>query len=185
MTDTANFENKLLQQFAAGEPGAFATIYKQFYQRIYYFAKTFLPDKQDAEDITADTFVKLWNHRSNFDNINSIGSFLHVTARNSCYDFLRHLKVKTDKQADLLRQIELHDQPELQYTKDELLILVQKEVKNLSDKLRQIYYLSYNEGLSPAQIAESLKLSVQTVSNQKTSLLKILKRALAHATSLF
>ena len=43
--------------------------------------------------------------------------------------------------------------------------------------------MSFNEGLTPAQIAETLKLSVQTVSNQKTALLKILKRELASNAS--
>lgn len=185
MTDTAHYETELLQRLASGDSNAFTSLYKQHYQRIYYFAKSFLPDKEDAEDITADTFIKLWNHRDKFNSINSLRSFLHVTTRNSCYDFLRHLKVKSEKQAELIKEMDILYSPEFQQTKDELLKLVQKEVTNLSAKMRQIFYLSYQEGLTPAEIAESLKLSVQTISNQKTSLIKILRRALTHATSLF
>ena len=159
MTDTANCEFDLLNRLAAGEPEAFTRLYKQYYQRIYYFAKTFLTDKQDAEDITADSFVKLWNRRDSFDSIGAINSFLHITTRNSCFDFLRHNKVKVEKQAALIKQMELQDGSELQHTKDELLKLVQKEVKNLSSRLQQIFDLSYNEGLTPLQIAEALKLS--------------------------
>ena len=183
MTDTAIYQNDLLHRLATGDPNAFTSLYKQHFQRIYSFAKSYVADKQDAEDITADTFIKLWNHRDSFQNVNALISFLHVTTRNSCFDLLRHQKVKSEKQSELISRLELQVHPHLQQTKEELMKLVKDEVNKLSSKMRQIYSLSYNEGLTPAEIAESLKLSVQTISNQKTALLKTLKRALAQATS--
>ena len=183
MMDTAYCENDLLNRLASGDADAFTTVYRQHYQRVYYYAKTFLPDKHDAEDITADTFIKLWNRRDSFKSISGISSFLHITARNSCYDFLRHHKVVAEKQADIIRQIELHSGSDLFRTKEELIRLVEKQVDKLSARMKQIFYLSFNEGLPPAQIAETLKVSVQTVSNQKTTLLKILKRELSHNAS--
>jgi RNA polymerase sigma-70 factor (ECF subfamily) len=186
MTETAHRENELLHRLATGDPDAFTIVYRQYYQRIYYFAKTFLPDKEDAEDITADTFIKLWNRRDSFHTMSSISSFLHVTTRNSCFDFLRHIKVKSEKQAELIRQMELHHHSNLHETKEELLKLVQKEVEKMSNKMKEIFHLSYNEGLTPAEIAENLQLSVQTISNQKTTVLKSLKKALTqHTTLLF
>jgi RNA polymerase sigma-70 factor (family 1) len=183
MMDTAYSENDLLNRLASGDADAFTTVYRQHYQRVYYYAKTFLPDKHDAEDITADTFIKLWNRRDSFKSISGINSFLHITARNSCYDFLRHNKVVAEKQADIIRQIELQSGSDLFRTKEELIRRVEKQVDKLSARMKQIFYLSFNEGLTPAQIAESLKVSVQTVSNQKTTLLKILKRELSHNAS--
>lgn len=183
MNDTASQENDLLHRLSNGDPQAFTSLYKQYYQRIYYFAKTYVTDKQDAEDITADTFIKLWNHRDSFQHINALKSFLHVTTRNSCFDLLRHQKVKSEKQEELISRLDLQFQPELQQTREELMQLIKAEVNKLSSKMKQIYALSYNEELTPAEIAESLKLSVQTISNQKTALIKTLKRALAHATS--
>lgn len=183
MTNTANCEFDLLNRLASGEAEAFTSLYRHYYQRIYYYAKTFLPDKNDAEDITADTFIKLWNRRDSFQSINSITSFLHITARNSCFDYLRHHKIIAEKQADIIKQIELQSDADLYRTKEELLKLVEKEVNKLSARMKQIFYMSFNEGLTPAQIAETLKLSVQTVSNQKTALLKILKRELASNAS--
>jgi RNA polymerase sigma-70 factor (family 1) len=183
MMNTVNCEFDLLNRLASGEAEAFTTLYRQYYQRIYYYAKTFLPDKNDAEDITADTFVKLWNRRDSFQNINAINSFLHITARNSCFDYLRHHRIIAEKQADIIKQIELQSDSDLYCTKEELLKLVEKEVNKLSARMKQIFYLSFNEGLTPAQIAETLKLSVQTVSNQKTTLLKMLKRELTQNAS--
>lgn len=183
MNDTATNEIDVLRRLSNGDPEAFTLLYKQYHQRIYYFAKTYVTDRQDAEDITADTFIKLWNHRDGFNNVNSLKSFLHVTTRNSCFDLLRHQKVKSEKQEELINRLDLQFHPELQQTKDELMKMIKDEVDKLSSKMKQIYSLSYNEGLTPAEIADSLKLSVQTISNQKTALIKTLKRALAHATS--
>jgi RNA polymerase sigma-70 factor (ECF subfamily) len=184
MTDIAYRETELLNQLALGDSSAFTIVYKQYYQRIFYYANNFLPDKQDAEDITADTFVKLWNRRAYFQSLPAINSFLHITARNSCLDFLRHNKVKAEKQEELIRQIELLDRSHLQQTRDELLKLVQKEVSKMSARMKQIYHLSYDEGLSPAEIAEQLNISVQTVSNQKTTVIKNLKKVLGHRISM-
>lgn len=184
MNDTAHhYNDELMQRLSSGDPDAFTLLYKQHYQRIYRFAKLYLADRQDAEDITAETFIKLWNHRNSFRNINALKSFLHITTRNSCFDLVRHQKVMSEKQAEIISQLDVQIQPDLQQTKDELLKLVKNEVDKLSSKMRRIYSLSYNEGLTPAQIAAALNLSVQTISNQKTALLKMLKRALAQATS--
>jgi len=56
---------------------------------LYYFAKRFVLDRQDAEDIVAESFIKLWRLRENFDNPQSIKAFLFITTRNGCLDFLR------------------------------------------------------------------------------------------------
>lgn len=184
MTDTAYRENELLNRLAAGEQDAFTTVYNHYYQRIYFYAQHFLNDKEDAEDITADTFVKLWNRRDSFVTMSAINAFLHITTRNSCFDLLRHRKVKTEKQAELVREIELHEFSTLHETREELLKLVQKEVEKMSGRLQEIYHLSYNEGLSPSEIAKNLHVSVQTVSNQKTSVIKTLKRVLVHHISI-
>lgn len=54
----------------------------------------------------------------------------------------------------------------------------------MSAKMKEIFHLSYHEGLSPSEIAENLQVSVQTVSNQKTSVLNTLRKALAQHSSL-
>ena len=184
MTDTAYRESEILHRLASGDPDAFTLVYKQYYKRIYYFAKTFLPDREDAEDITADTFVKLWDRRDSFHTMGALSSFLHITVRNRCFDFLRHCRVKAEKQADLIAQLQPHEHSPLHETREELLTLVQQEVTKMSAKMKEIFHLSYHEGLSPSEIAENLQVSVQTVSNQKTSVLNTLRKALAQHSSL-
>lgn len=175
---------ELLTQLADGDADAFTRIYKQHYERIYNFVKIFLPETKDAEDITADTFIKLWNRRQHFKSANDITAFLHVTSRNACFDMLRHKRTKLEKQAEIIALIETNHASSVHEIREELMILIHNEVEKMSARMKQIYDLSYHQGLTPAQIAEKLKTSVQTVSNQKTALIKTLKQAFAHHSSL-
>src|SRR5882724_3972264 len=72
-----------------GNREAFNGIYNSHYASLYYFAKSFVNERQDAEDIVAESFIKFWRLRENFDNPQSIKAFLFITTRNRCLDFLR------------------------------------------------------------------------------------------------
>jgi len=154
-------------------------LYKEFYYKVYQYAKKWLPDYQDAEDLTADTFAKLWDRRRQFETLDSVGAFLHVSVRNACLDVLRHRHVQDQKQAELLHKFssDAEDDFTLQEIREEFLKMIYAEVEKMPDRMKSIFLLSYAEGLKPAEIAKRLGLSVQTVSNQKTNALSLLRLA--------
>ncbi|MHA4806818.1 RNA polymerase sigma-70 factor [Flavitalea flava] len=172
-------EEELILRFRGGDPEAFTLIYQKFYSRMYHFARRYVMDRQDAEDITADTFVKLWRQKATFPTEDAISAFLHVTTRNACFDFLRHTRVKTAKHQELLQLLEESKEAGfgLEEIREQLMKMIYAKVETFPQKIKEIFYLSYVEGLKPAEIAEQLNLSVQTVSNQKSSALKLLKLA--------
>lgn len=172
-------ETQLLQRLAAGSETSFAELYHHFYQRVIYFARRYVPEA-DAQDITAETFVQLWKKRADFRSVKEIGSFLFVATRNRCYDLLKYRKVRQDHEQEL---IELMDQADagdffLEQLRIELLQLIGAEVRKLPEKMREVFLLSFQEGLKPAQIAEKLQITVKTVSNQKLTALKLLRTAM-------
>lgn len=181
-----NTEQELLDSFSAGEEQAFSTVYTQFYERIYYFAKRYLDSGPDAEDLTADTFVKLWSRRSTFCSLESISIFLYTAARNNCIDFIRHAKMKQSRKDQLLEVLKAQEPRDftLEMIRMELMKLIYAEVEKLPGKMREIFQLSYKEGLKPSEIASRLKLSVQTVSNQKTTAIKLIRIALSEKSIL-
>jgi len=182
-----NTEQELLDGFASGEEQAFSTVYAQFYERIYYFTKRYLDSGPDAEDLTADTFVKLWNRRGTFKSLESISIFLYTAARNNCIDFIRHAKMKQSRKDQLLQVITVEEPRDftLEMIRLELMKLIYAEVEKLPCKMREIFQLSYREGLKPSEIASRLQLSVQTVSNQKTTAIKLIRMALSEKSILF
>lgn len=68
----------------------------QTYQhRIYGFAVYFLGDRVEAQDVTQEVFLRLWQHRNDVDEARLLGWLLRVT-RNACVDALRRRKARTN-----------------------------------------------------------------------------------------
>lgn len=172
-------ETELIRHFVSGDDSAFTKIYNKYYFAVYQHALRWLADRQDAEDITADTFVKLWNNRSRFSSQDEISGFLHVTTRNACYDFLKHANVVSRKQGDLIQWYESGEKADENASEiwEEFAKVVYSKVDKMPKRMREIFLLSYEQGLKPAEIAEKLNLSVQTVSNQKYAAINLLKVA--------
>lgn len=183
-------EDAIIYLFQQGEENAFATIYKLQYPAIYYYARHFVPDAQDARDITTETFVKLWKLRANFDNIHKISTFLHITTRNACIDVLRHKKWKAGKQQQLIQllmeddeaMIARNNSPMAAATRfvhglaeGELLNRIYAAIEKLPPQRKAIFKMSFLEGMKNGEIAGHLQISVQTVLNQKTIALKYLR----------
>jgi RNA polymerase sigma-70 factor (family 1) len=170
----------LISQFKEGNSGAFKVIYDLFAPGIYYFARRFVDDRIIAEDITSDTFIKLFLLHTNFDSLPNIRAFLNITTRNSCLNYLRDQKIKNRQNADLsylLSQEEDLGFPEDQY-QAELLQRIHHEIENLPRKCRRVFKLAFVEGLSNDEIANLLHINSQSVRNQKARALKILRLAL-------
>jgi len=53
----------LIVKFNQGDTEAFTVLYTRYYYTLYNFVKRFIPDREDAEDLTAEVFVKLWKLR--------------------------------------------------------------------------------------------------------------------------
>lgn len=186
MTDNLYTDDGLLTLFAEGDQDAFATLYHRFYQRVLHFSRRYTGEAE-AQDITADTFVQLWRKRADFSHIKAVSSFLFITARNRCYDLIRHKLVKSRYEDELIAMMEdrYHNDFFLTQVKMELAGLVRHEIEKLPEGMRKIVILSFREGLKPAEIAQKLNISVKTVSNQKLSAIKLLKSAIGeHAGAL-
>lgn len=173
-------DNDLIFQFNHGDTQAFTAIYNSYYLTLYNFVKKFIPEKEDAEDITADIFVKLWRMHTRFDSIKNIEAFLYITGRNACLDFLRHLQRQGERQKELLHVL-MQQPPEGVLQEDlkaEVLKSILKEIEKLPRSCRNVFKMSYLDGLSNSQIAESLRINNQSVRNHKQRAIKLLRIAL-------
>jgi RNA polymerase sigma-70 factor (ECF subfamily) len=167
----------LLQQFLAGSEEAFTTIYKLLYQRVFWSAKKYVDTTADAQDLTAETFVQLLQHNRSFTSLDGIAAFLHVTVRNKCFNLLKHKQVKAAHHPELLRLLEEQGANDFfeERVQIELMRKIYAEVDKLPARMKEIFLLSYREGLKPAQIAEQLEIKVQTVINQRVNAVKLLQ----------
>ncbi|GGH61384.1 RNA polymerase sigma-70 factor (ECF subfamily) [Filimonas zeae] len=170
----------VMQRFREGNEEAFTLIYKQLYQRVYLYARKYLEAMEDAGDVTAESFLQLLQGNRNFTSLDGVAAFLHVTVRNRCINLLKHRQMKNNHHAAILKTLEEEDPADLLEDKIrvELLHKIYAEVDKLPERMREIFLLSYLEGLKPAQIAERLQIKPQTVINQRVTALKLLQQML-------
>jgi len=166
--------------FQRGSEAGFNYCFRQFYAALCYFASRMIKDQQTAEDIVEESFIKLWDRHAGFTTIKSIKSFLYRTTRNSCLNHLKRIKIIHKQKKTFSDFGETAEEFVLnEMIRTEVLLEIRKAIENLPPKCSQICRLSYIEGLSNEEIAGRLLLSVNTVKNQKTKGINLLKLSLS------
>jgi RNA polymerase sigma-70 factor (family 1) len=174
----------IIAGFQQGSKDAFAAVYNMHYSRLYGFIKKLVDDKEEAQDITAETFVKLWKLHARFNTQDNIKAFLYITARNACMDFLRYRQRQTTNRQEFGYVLLQQEENTPTSSNDEIKTLVLKqihsEIENLPPQCKRIFKMAWLEGRKNAEIAEKLELTEQTIRNQKARAVKILRLALAN-----
>src|ERR1700750_3226025 len=75
--------------FKQGQRTAFNYVFDHYYQALRFFANRLVQDTFAAEDITQETFIKLWEKHTGFHSPQAIKSFLYITTRNACFNFIK------------------------------------------------------------------------------------------------
>jgi RNA polymerase sigma factor (sigma-70 family) len=180
-----SMNGELRNLFNSGNKTAFTIVYNKLYPNIYYFAKRFV-NSEDAADMTAEAFLKLWNMEKGFKSLKSIKVFLQVTVRNASLNYIRNAKVSDSRlmeMAYLSENIEM-DSFQNEETMADLVRRIYIEIENLPLPIKKVLKMSYLEGMKDKKIAEFLKISITTVYNQKSKALNILRLALLQSSLL-
>jgi len=180
-------DNDLILRFNQGDFRAFTDIYDRYYLTIYRFVRKFIPEREEAEDIMADTFVKLWRLHANFEFEYNIKAFLYVTSRNACFDSIRHQKRQSEKQKEF--SYLFGQQPVEDYLQEDVETAVLKSILQEIEKLplspKIVFKMAFFEGKSNDEIAAHLHINNQSVRNYKHQAVKLLRIALLNANMNF
>ena len=88
MNPDANFtegnQKKLLTQISLGDQSSFRQLYHQFYKRLLQFAFVLTRNKEVAEELVEDVFIKFWKNRKNAENIGNVKVYLYSATKNTC-----------------------------------------------------------------------------------------------------
>ena len=174
-------DGELINLLRAGNSQAMSTLYDRYAGLVYSVAFNILHSNGDAEELTQDIFISLWQKDSYQAGRGSLKSFLALLARHRAIDKLR--KRKTAQNFLDRWQLYLHESSaELMPLEDaqdrEQQEKLQQALSQLSPEQREILTLNFFEGLSRAQIAERLDLPVGTVKSRVRLAFVKLKRLL-------
>jgi RNA polymerase sigma-70 factor (ECF subfamily) len=154
---------ELIKQFQEEQTKnyAFNLIVKKYQQKVYSLTRKMVIDHDDANDLTQDTFIKVWNNLSNFRQDAQLFTWIYRIATNECLNFLAKKRRKffvpiVDVEAQLSSYI---DQGKY-ITGDEIQIKLQKAILTLPEKQRLVFNMKYFEELKYEEISDIVGTSV-------------------------
>jgi RNA polymerase sigma-70 factor (family 1) len=155
------------------------TAFRQFYTdnmfRLFQFAFTFVQNREQAEEIVNDVFLRLWQNRSRISQIENISVYLYVAVKNTAANYLRQSKPRN---LEAVHHFYLSPDPEQILITDELRKKIAAAIDGLPARCKLIFKLVKEDGLSAAEVAAILDISYKTVTTQLTIALKKLEEAL-------
>lgn len=173
MNDKQNKTAVDLKALRRKDRGAFADLVEQNSTNIYRLGLKMTGNKQDAEDILQETFVKAFNHIEQFEGRSKVSTWLYRIAVNEALMLLRKRKdgvtsidqrIQTDNGESFPRQIiDWCCLPEKELLKDEARDHIEAAIQLLSDANRAAFLLRDVEGLSTRETAEALDISESAV----------------------
>ncbi len=153
----------------------FETIFKEHYNALANYAYSILKNKESAEDVVQDVFVKLWQNTPDVVTTPQVKFYLLTATKNSCISLLRKESGKVFVQPeDAHLSGSVGTEPEKQGRED-LSSLIEKALATLPPQCLVIFRMSRFGKFTYQQIAEELGLSVKTVENQVGKALRIMR----------
>jgi RNA polymerase sigma-70 factor (ECF subfamily) len=158
------------------DKSAFRTLFETYYAPLCLYAKRFIEDRAEREDIVQDVFFSIWEKRKQILPSISAHNYLVTCVKNSCLNYLRKVSYFQTYQSKITEKPPLYEEnPDKLYALKELQGLLEKALKKLPKEYRLAFTLSYNEKKSIAEIAEIMQVSVRTVERYRHRALEILK----------
>lgn len=155
----------LLSQLADGNRKVFKSIFEDYYRPLCGFSRKFIDDSDMCDDIVQESFLGLWNKRSEITSYNAIKSYLYSSVRNASLNYLRHEDVKNKNEANILAlSSEWYYEDSL--IEEEVYSQIYEAIKDLSPQSRKVIIMTMN-GLTNPEMASELDVSVNTIKTIK------------------
>lgn len=172
-------EKEIFHSIKQGDEKALEMLFHEFYEPLCRYALSFLKDREDAEEVVQNSFVKIWEKRDTIEVDSSPKAYLYRMIRNQCLNDLKHQKVIHQYQEHSLHTHDQYEQASDGHTiRGELEVKITEALQKLPEQCRVIFSLSRFEELKYKEIADQLNLSVKTVENQMGKALKIMREQL-------
>ena len=172
-TYLADEDVQLMLEFQKGDTDSFEKLMDKYYKRIMNLAYRFMGDKEIAEDLTQDVFIKVYKNGSSYKPKAKFQTWLYQITKNTCLNELRrrkHSTVSIDKtfevKGDPIKQ-ELTDTKSLNpgetIEQKETALVIKEAIASLPENQRMAVTLRRYEQLSYDDIAQTMNCSTASV----------------------
>lgn len=153
----------------------FHKLFMDYYPSLHSFALHYVGDEGMAEDVVQDVFVKLWETRGTWKEVDNFSAYVYQMVRYRCFNHLRAEKIRKEATRSFTEEVDLTEINH--YISEETFRLVYNSINELPPACRSVFTLAL-EGHKAKDIAEQLGIAVETVKKQKQIARKILKEKL-------
>lgn len=173
-------EKTASEEFRIRDKVDFEVLFRTHYSTLCGYANFFLKDADASEEIVQEVMFRIWINRDSVHITTSIRGYLFRAVRNGCMNLLKHLDVREEYKT-WNEGVKKETEP----SAEDLLIVseldqkIREAIERLPLERRKIFILSRYDGLTYAEIASRLSISVRTVENQIGKALKNLREELA------
>lgn len=150
-------EKILLYQIKKGDEAAFARFYNAYRVNIYRFIYFKVSDEEKAQDLTNETFLKIFNYLQDGEKIVNFRALLFKVARNLIIDFYRtrRAQIPIEEAPEIISSTDTVQQVDQNLAMDNL----KKYLSSLKPEYQEVVRLHFFDGLSFLEIAKATGLS--------------------------
>jgi RNA polymerase sigma-70 factor, ECF subfamily len=168
---TREADKELAFKAGQGDREAYRRLVEKYQQRLYFCAFEILKSKEDAEDVVQEAFVKAYLSLKHFKGESSVFTWLYRITSNLAIDYRRKLGRRGGESFEVFDESSVAprdgertvDGPAVALERRATVSAIEKALSTLSDEHRNVVVLRELDGLSYAEIAESMAVSVGTV----------------------
>lgn len=186
----AETDKELMLRVRAGDISAFEDLYARYSRPLMNFFHRMVWDREFAEDLMQETFLRLWKGRVNYRPSGKFTTYLFQIGKNHYLNEKdkRDRRIKPvsleaggDEESSGLREAvpTAERGPMGETLSKELGELIMRAVESLSEKLRLVFVLGQVQGMKYADIADVLEIPVGTVKSRMSNAEKAIRGRLS------
>ena len=157
-------EESYLKRLQRGSYEAFDYFYLSYSPMVERFLRAATKDRQAADDLSQDIFLKIWTNRAGLGRIRSFKAYLFTMCRNAVYDWLStHKRAVSLPFGDEILEGLLIGNLQEEMEKEDLLMLLDLAVSTLPEQREAVFRLSRFQGMKNKEVARELGISEKTV----------------------
>jgi len=180
-----NDDQKLIEEYFKGNLKSLDSLIEKYLTPVFRLIFCYVKNESIAEDLTQETFIKVWRHLKKFDKNKNFRNWVLIIAKNTALDFLKKKKDLSlaafdEKYVDEL----LDDLVSAEIAPDDLFDFdlrvksVKDILQNSSKEYWEVFSLYYFGGFNFREIAQKLNKPLNTVKSQYRRALLLVKNKL-------
>ncbi|MBW8688307.1 RNA polymerase sigma-70 factor [Chitinophaga rhizophila] len=168
----------LLNDWLTGDDTCFKPLFEHYFPRLKRYAAGITGDQTTGEELAMNVLLKIWQQKARISSVRDFDSYLFTMMRYEVISMIRRKKTITTALSETTEETPAHEDIHDTISYRELLRRYRQCLDKLPPRRREAFILNREKGMSYAEIASLLNVSIFTVQNHIASSLKFMRTEL-------